>query len=93
MGHMNKLHGRSVGVAVGTFGAVMHAAWALVVGTMPDVAQKFINFHFAMHFLTAPFTIQQFSWGGAIALVVYAFVVGYIVGRIFAAVYNSVARR
>ena len=90
---MNKLHGRSVGLAVGLWAALFHALWSLAVWVMPDVVQKFVTFHFAIHFMSAPFTVQQFSWGGAAGLVVYAFCVGYVGGRIFAGVYNLVARR
>ena len=90
---MNKLHGGSVGLATGAFAAVGHAAWSVAVGTMPDVVQKFLNFHFAMHFVNVPFTLQAFSWGGAAALVAYAFAVGYLAGRVFAVVYNLFARR
>ena len=86
------LKGHKIGLAFGTTAALLHAVWAVCIGVMPEVMQKFITFHFAMHFVNAPFMLQQFSWGGALALVVYAFVVGYILGRIFSAVYNSVAR-
>ncbi len=90
---MNKLHGGTVGLATGTFFALSHAVWAIAVGIMPDVVQQFMNFKFAMHFMNVPFTLQAFSWGGAVALVVYSFVVGYITGRVFAVVYNLFAQK
>lgn len=89
---MNKLRGHQVGFAVGGTAAIIHALWAATVGIMPEVAQKFAKFDLAIHFMNMPVTVQGFSWGGAIALVLFAFCVGYILGRIFAAVYNSVAR-
>ena len=88
----HKLKGHQVGFAVGGTAAIIHALWAATVGIMPEVAQKFANFDLAVHFMNMPVTVQGFSWGGAIALVLFAFCVGYILGRIFAAVYNSVAR-
>lgn len=88
----HKLRGRSVGLAVGGTAAIVHALWAITVGVMPDVAQKLLNFNMALHFMNSPMTVQPFSWGGAIALILFAFCVGYLVGRLFAAVYNSVAR-
>ncbi len=90
---MNKLHGGAVGLATGVLVALGHVVWAVTVGTMPDVALKFLNFKFAMHFVSMPVTLQAFSWGGVIALVVYSFVVGYIAGRVFATVYNLFARK
>ena len=88
----HKLKGRSVGLAAGGTAAIIHALWAVIVGIMPDVAQKLVNFDVALHFMGMPVTVQGFSVGGAIALVIVTFCVGYIFGRIFAAVYNSVAR-
>lgn len=88
----HKLRGHQVGFAVGSTVAIIHAIWAATVGIMPEVAQKFVNFDIAVHFMSIPVTVQEFSWGGTIALVLFAFCFGYIVGRIFAAVYNSVAR-
>ena len=86
------LKGHKIGLAFDTTAALLHAVWAACIGIMPEVMQKFITFHFTVHFANAPFTLQAFSWGGAVALVAYAFVVGYILGRIFSAVYNLVAR-
>jgi len=88
----HKLWGHQVGFAAGSTAAIIHTVWTLTVGTMPEVAQKFANFHMAIHFMNVPVTVQGFSWGGAIALVLFVFCVWYIVGRIFAAVYNSIAR-
>lgn len=89
---MNKLKGHQVGFAVGSTAAIIHALWVATVGIMPEVAQKFVNFDIAVHFMNMPVTVREFSWGAGIALVLFAFCVGYILGRIFAAVYNSVAR-
>ncbi len=89
---MNKLHPHSLGVAAGSTAALLHALLALLVATMPDVTQKLINLDVALHFMKMDVTLQPFSAGGAVALIVLAFCIAYIVARIFAAVYNSVAR-
>lgn len=90
---MNALKGNKVGMMLGITAAIVHAIWAAFVWLMPEVAQKFAEFDMALHFLKMDVAVQPFSWGGAVALIVFAFCAGYIVGRIFAAVHNSVARR
>ena len=89
---MNKLNPHSFSVAAGSTAALLHALLALSVAAMPDVTHKLINLDMALHFMRMDIALQPFSAGGAVALIVIAFCVAYIVDRIFAAVYNSVAR-
>ncbi len=90
--HMNKLHPHSFGMAAGSTAALLHALLAISVAAMPDVTQKLINLDVALHFMKMDVMVQPFSAGGAVALIILAFCVAYVVGRIFAAVYNSFAR-
>lgn len=89
---MNILHQHTVGLAVGTTAAIIHAVLAFIVALMPQAAQALIEGNIALHFLSVPVQVLPFTLGGAMMLVIVAFIVGYIVGRVFASVYNWVAK-
>lgn len=84
---MNK---QKTGLAVGSFAAVMHIVWSVLV--MLGLAQPLYNWILALHAVEVPVTIGEMSIVGAIVLIVVAFVVGNIVGWIFASVWNWVNR-
>lgn len=90
---MNTLHTHTVGLAVGTTAAIVHAVLALIVALMPQAAQALIEGNIALHFLSVPVQVLPFTVGGAVMLVIVAFIVGYIVGSVFARVYNWAASR
>lgn len=90
---MNTLHKHTVGLAVGTTAAILHAVLALIVALMPQAAQALIEGDIALHFLSVPVQVLPFTLGGAVMLVIVAFIVGYIVGSVFACVYNWAASR
>ena len=89
---MNKLNKHAAGVAVGTVAALVHALLAVGVWASPEVMQKLINFIIALHFMKMDRVIQPFSLGGAIALVLLAFCIGYGIGCLLACVYNWKAK-
>ncbi len=73
---------------MGSFAAVMHVGWSILV--MLGLAQPLYNWALSLHAIEVPVTIGEMSIGGAIVLVVVAFVMGNIVGWIFASVWNKV---
>ncbi len=77
---------------MGSIAAGLHALLALGVWLMPDVMQAFVNFAIALHFMKTDVVVQPFSFGGAIALVLLAFCVGYVIGRALATLYNWKSR-
>ena len=89
---MNKLNKNAAGVAAGSVAALIHALLSVGVWASPEIMQKFINFDIALHFMKMDTIVQPFSLGGAIALVVLAFCIGYIIGRIFTCVYNRFSK-
>ncbi len=90
---MHTINKNAAGFAAGTVAAALHALLSLGVWAMPDVMQRFVNFDMALHFMKMDATVQPFSFGGAIALVVLAFCIGYCVGRAIASVYNWKSKR
>jgi hypothetical protein len=80
---MNK---HKVGLVLGSFSAVVHLVWSILV--MLGWAQPLYSWILSLHAIETPVVIGAMSIGGAIALIVTAFVVGNIVGWIFASVWN-----
>ena len=89
---MHTINKNAAGFAVGSVVAALHALLALVVWLAPDVMQALVNFVMALHFMRMDMAVQPFSWGGAVALVVIAFCIGYFVGYLIASVYNWKSR-
>ena len=75
------------GLAVGMFVSLWHLVWEILIGL--GLAQPLINFILSMHSLNNPYTIKPFNIGTAIGLIVLTYIVGYIVGSVFATIYNK----
>ena len=85
-----KLNIHKVGLTVGIYVAILHALWAIVVGS--GMAGNKLDFALGMHFLSNPFKILTFSWGGGVVLTIMGAIGGYIMGALFAFVWNKVNR-
>lgn len=70
----------------GFFVALMHAVWMLLI--FLGVAQFYLNWIFGLHLLSNPYLVLPFNFGTALMLVVFTFVVGYIMGWVFAFIWN-----
>jgi hypothetical protein len=75
---MTRTQSHTLGLAVGTFLAAWHAAWALLV--LFGGAQTLLDFVFRVHMISQPFTVMPFSFGSATTLVLFTGVVGYVFG-------------
>jgi ABC-type Fe3+ transport system permease subunit len=85
---MNTLHSHTTGLALGSFFAVVHLLWALLVAA--GWAQWTLDWIFRLHFITPPYTVGSFSLMLAIGLIVMTFIVGYVLGWVFAMIWNKV---
>ena len=79
---------RKTGLALGTFAAFVHVVWVFLVAL--GWAEPWINFVYRMHFINNTFTIMSFDLGRGIGVIVIAFIMGNIVGNIFAFVWNKI---
>lgn len=86
-----KLVSHKVGLVVGAFFGIVHAAWAALVAF--GFAQPLMNWIYSVHFLNNPFLVEPFDIGAAVTLVIAAFIIGYIFGRVFAAIWNYVVKK
>lgn len=78
------------GLALGTFVGLIHLVWVLVLGLG---GSGFITWVMGMHFISEPITFLTFSWKGGLVLIVLSAVVGYVVGNVFAYIWNRVYNR
>lgn len=88
---MKKMNSHEIGMVVGATFALMHLAWSVLV--MMGWATGLIDFMLSLHFLSNPYTVQIFDMGKALTLVVVTFGVGYVLGWVFASMWNTVMKR
>jgi hypothetical protein len=73
-----------VGLALGSFFAVIHLVWALFVAITPNALQKFFDWIFNLHGIAPIIAITSMTLMKALTLIVVAFIFGYIIGWVFA---------
>jgi len=81
---MNK---NKAALVFGSFIALIHFVWGLAIAF--SWAQPWMDFVYKMHFLNNPFTVMPFDLMRILGLVVIAFVMGYIVGYVFAVLWHK----
>lgn len=85
---MAKLNKNKVGITLGIFGGAIHALWALTVWL--GLAQKYLDFILPLHFLNNVYSVLTFNIATALMLVVMATVCCYVMGWLFAGLWNWV---
>ncbi len=83
---MNKLNINKAGLVLGSLLGLLHACWSLLIAI--GWAQPLIDFIFRVHMIEPVFTVSSFDFGTAATLVVVTFVIGYVVGSLFAYLWN-----
>ena len=86
-----KLHPNTTGLLFGAFFGLWHLVWALLVAS--DLAQGFLDWMYSIHFLENPFFVAPFDLMTAVTLVVVTSFVGYMVGWVFASLWNTIAKK
>lgn len=86
----NKLNKNQVGVTLGIFAAVCHLVWLVAVALG---IQKFVDWILLLHSIQLDVILTQVVILNAVLLVVLAFIGGYIVGWVFAALYNWAGKK
>lgn len=81
-----KLKVGATGMVLGIFVALMHLIWMVVIYV--GVAQWYLDWIFGLHLLTNPYKVMPFNFTAAITLIIVTFVVGYLMGSIFAVIWN-----
>lgn len=74
-------------MVVGTFSGLVHLVWSVVVAL--GLGDVYLSFILTLHSLNNPYIVESFNLGRSIVLVVVASIVGYIVGAVFATIFNK----
>lgn len=85
---MYQVNGNKLGLFFGGFLGLVHLLWSLFVAL--DWAQPLINFSFRMHMVEPFVTVGNFDVVTALELVVLASLIGYVLGRVLALIWNKV---
>ncbi len=83
---MHNLNSHKVGLALGGLLGLVHLVWALMV--LVNLAKPFMDWIFGLHFMNFQYSIAQFSFGNALLLVIVTAVIGYLMGYVFAWLWN-----
>ena len=88
--HTNMLHTHKTGIAVAALAVAGHVAWSIVV--VLGFGQWWVDFILGLHFMQVPVTILPFNFVTAVELWVVVAIVGYVLGYIFATIWNRVQK-
>jgi len=83
-----KLDPSKMALTLGVLIGGLHLGWSILVAL--GLAQPLLDFIFSIHMLANPYQVTGFDVTKAGILVVITFMVGYVVGYIFANVWNKV---
>lgn len=86
MRHINPMR---AGTAVGAVLGLFHLVWAGLVAA--GWAKPLMDFILGLHFIDLQFAMAPFALGKAAELVAVTFGVGYLMGLVFALVWNRLA--
>lgn len=86
-----KLHPHKIGLILGTVIGFGHAAWSLLVAM--GWAKPLMDWVLSLHFITLSYFLEPFSLTNAVMLVAFTAVWGYIVGYVFALIWNWMLKR
>lgn len=87
---MKKINPNEAGLALGGVMGLWHAVWSAMV--FLGIAKPFYDFILGLHFIALSFKILAFNLMTAVTLVVVTAIIGYLVGFVFAVVWNSVRK-
>jgi len=86
-----ELNKNQAGLTLGLISALGHLLWSLAVAF--GFGQALLDWTLSYHFISVAKTVTTASFGLAIVGIVGAFICGYIVGFVFAAIWNRVGKK
>jgi hypothetical protein len=87
---MNHLNPKKVGLAVGKLVGGVHLVWSVLVAL--GWAQTLVNFSLWAHMISVPVVVEPFDLTAAITVILVATAIGYVLGYIFAKIWNYLHR-
>lgn len=86
---MAELNKKQVGLTLGIFAAIVHLVWLIAVAIG---VQKAVDWILLLHSIKLDLVLTNVVLLNAVLLIVIAFIGGYVVGWVFAAIYNWSAK-
>lgn len=83
---MNRVQSHKVGLVFGGLMMVFHACWSLMV--LMGIAKPFMDWILSLHFMTFQYSINDFSIGSALMLVIVTGIIGYLMGWVLGWLWN-----
>jgi len=75
------------GLSLGIFLAIIHTIWSIIIST--GYGQDIFDWIFSIHMLeNQSIMVLDFDWMSMLMLIGFTFVIGYVLGAIFALVWN-----
>lgn len=87
---MQTINKNSAGMALGLLIGLGHLCWTILVAL--GWAKPLLDFIMNLHFVQMQYSLAPFDFVTALFLVLLTFVVGFVVGWIFAALWNALAK-
>lgn len=81
-----KLHSHKLGLILGTVMGLGHTAWSFLVAI--GWAKPLIDWVLSLHFINISYSLEAFNLTNAVVLVGITAVWGYVVGYVFAIIWN-----
>ena len=79
-----------VAITLGAFLGGGHVIWSIFVAL--GWAQALVDFKLRMHMVSVPVVVKDFDFGTAAMLIATATIIGYIIGYVFALIWNRTHR-
>lgn len=73
-------------LTMGAFVGGLHLVWSILIAL--GWAQALVDFKLWVHMINVPIVVKSFELSTAVTLVVVTSIVGYIVGHVFARIWN-----
>jgi hypothetical protein len=84
---MQELNKNAVGLVLGLLMALVHLCWLILVGI--GLAKPLVDLTLWLHHYSLSYSILPLSLVPAVGLLILTFVVGYVFGWVFAALWNK----
>jgi len=86
---MAKISVKNAALSVGIFAAVLHFIGVILIVLTNG---QLLNWKLSLHFIFIDFTMLSFNWLTFVLGIILAFVIGYVVGGLFALIWNKVQK-
>lgn len=81
------------GLTLGIFFMLLHSLWVLMIAVSAQFIQGMLDWVFSLHLLKPILLVTGFNLGNAFMLVTMTFAWGYVIGWLFALLWNLLNKK